>query len=137
MPTGDDKRGLGAGATTMQFLLPVSTLLSPRFVAHWNAGATFTPKRDTRAWTAGQSFVFLAHPRFNALVETVWTRNDGPGGARDTTLVVSPGIRWSYDRPGGLQIVPGLALPTSLRGARTHSVLAYLSFEHPFVRGRR
>ena len=136
LPTGDANSGLGAGNAGVQVMLPVSTVLSPRLVAHWNAGATFTPARDTRAWTAAQSFVVLIHPRFNALVETVWTRNDLRGGARDTTLVVSPGIRWSYDRPSGLQIVPGIAMPVSLRGENSRSVLAYLSFEHPFRRTR-
>lgn len=111
----------------VQLMLPVSTVLSEHVVAHWNAGGTFG--RGSAQWTAAQSFVFLLHPRFNALVETLWT------GERDATdLVVSPGIRWSYDRPHGLQIVPGLALPVSLRGDKSRSVLAYLSFEHPFRR---
>lgn len=132
LPTGDEDRGFGAGATGWQVMLPVSTVLGERVVAHWNAGATFTPGRDTRAWTLAQSFVFLAHPRFNALVETVWSRLDESHGARDTSLVVSPGIRWAYDRPGHLQIVPGLAFPISLRGPRDRSVIVYLSFEHPF-----
>lgn len=111
----------------VQLMLPVSTVLGPHVVAHWNAGGTFG--RGSAQWTAAQSFVFLLHPRFNALVETLWT------GERDATdLVISPGIRWSYDRPNGLQIVPGVALPLSLRGDRTRSILLYLSFEHPFRR---
>jgi hypothetical protein len=113
-------------SAALQLMLPVSTVLSPHFVAHWNAGATFG---HDRSFTAAQSVVWLIHPRFNALVETVWS------GARDATdLVVSPGIRWSYDRPKGLQIVPGLAFPISLRGNGQRSVIAYLSFEHPFRR---
>ncbi len=134
LPTGDEARGLGAGATGLQVMLPVSTVLSERVVAHWNAGATFTPARDARSWVAAQSVVWLVHPRFNVLAETVWTRSDARGGVRDTSLLVSPGIRWSYDRPGRLQIVPGLAVPISLRHPRDRSVIAYLSFEHPFAR---
>ena len=111
----------------VQLMLPVSTVLGEHVVAHWNAGGTFG--RGSAQWIAAQSFVWLIHPRFNALVETLWT------GERDATdLVVSPGIRWSYDRPNGLQIVPGLAFPVSLRGAESRSVLVYLSFEHPFRR---
>jgi hypothetical protein len=106
-------------------------------VAHWNAGGSVTPARDQRAWTAAQSIVWLVHPRFNALVETVWTRNDLPGGQSDTALVLSPGLRWSHDLPGGLQIVPGLAVPFSLRGEKTRAVIAYLRFEHPFSRKGR
>lgn len=47
------------------------------------------------------------------------------------TLVVSPGVRWAYDRPGKLQIVPGIAMPYD---THTHerSLFVYLSFEHPF-----
>ena len=112
---------------SVQLMLPVSTVLGERVVAHWNAGGTFG--HGSPSWTAAQSVVWLIHPRVNALVETLWT-----GGRDATDLVVSPGIRWSYDRPGGLQIVPGIALPTSLRGERTRSVLAYISFEHPFRR---
>lgn len=134
LPTGSENRDFGAGATGVQVMLPVSAVVNEHFVTHWNAGATFTPARGSRQWLLAQSVVWLVHPRFNALVETVWTRNDFQGGARENDLVVSPGIRWSCDRPGHLQIVPGLAMPISLRGARTHSVIAYLSFEHPFWR---
>lgn len=137
LPTGDEDRGLGTGATGVQVMLPVSTVLSEHLVAHWNAGATFTPARDTRSWLAANSIVWLAHPRFNVLVETVWSRNDTRGGGRDNSLVISPGIRWSYDRPGHLQIVPGLAFPVSMRGARERGVIAYLSFEHPFSRSSK
>jgi hypothetical protein len=134
LPTGSQSHDRGTGSTGWQVMLPLSTVLSPRIVAHWNAGAAFTPARDERTWTVAQSVVWLIHPRFNAFVETVWSRNDGSGGARDTTLLVSPSIRWSYDRPSGLQIVPGLAVPFSVRGERSRSVIAYLSFEHPFRR---
>jgi hypothetical protein len=117
----------GGDSMAVQLMLPVSTVLGERVVAHWNAGGTFG--RGSAQWTAAQSFVFLLHPRFNALVETLWT------GERDATdLVVSPGVRWSYDRPNDLQIVPGVAFPMSLRGEKTRSVLLYLSFEHPFRR---
>jgi hypothetical protein len=136
LPTGDEQQGRGAGATGVQVMLPVSTVLSPQFVAHWNLGATVTPARDSRSWTAGQSVIWLPQKRFNALVETVWTRNDFRGGSRETSLVVSPGIRWSYDFASGLQIVPGVAVPFSLRGEESRSVLVYLSFEHPFRRNR-
>jgi hypothetical protein len=125
----------GDDATGVQIMLPVSYLVTPRFATHWNAGASLTPANDERAWTAAQSMVWLANPRFNALVETVWTREDGPGGSRDTTLVISPGIRWAYDFPGGLQIVPGIAVPFTVNGDESRGVIAYLSFEHPF--GRR
>ena len=118
LPTRDE------GETALQVMLPLSTTLSPRFVAHWNAGATFA--NDANEWTAANSVVWLAHPRFNALVETVWTHADG-----DSEVVVSPGVRWAYNFASGLQIVPGIAMPMH-DGDR--ALFLYLSFEHPFRR---
>ncbi|MGZ5430414.1 MAG: transporter, partial [Thermoanaerobaculia bacterium] len=43
LPAGDRKRSLGAGGLGIQVGLPLSLVLSDRFVTHWNAGATFTP----------------------------------------------------------------------------------------------
>ena len=117
----------GGESMSLQLMLPVSTVLGSRVVAHSNAGGTF--KNGAASWVAAQSVVWLIHPRFNALVETVWS-----GSPDSTDLIVSPGIRWSHDRPGGLQIVPGIAVPISLRGHGNRSVIAYLSFEHPFRR---
>jgi hypothetical protein len=130
LPTGNDRRGLGSGGTGIQVMLPVSTVLTPALVAHWNLSATLTPSTHTHNLTAGQSFVWLVNHRFNALVETLWSRTSDRAG-HDSQLTVSPGIRWSYDFPSKLQIVPGLAFPiTSPGGAK--SVFLYLSFEHPF-----
>jgi hypothetical protein len=131
LPTGDEHRGLGAGSVTWQTMLPVSFQLAPRLVSHSNLGATFGTG-DSRAWTAGQSLVWLAHPRINPLVEAVWTRNDAHG-AHDSDTVISPGIRWSYNFASGLQVVPGIAMPVSLHD-HERTLLLYLSFEHPFRR---
>ena len=43
LPTGDEKRGMGRGATGYQVNLPVSVEIGEQWVSHWNAGATFTP----------------------------------------------------------------------------------------------
>jgi hypothetical protein len=130
MPTGSSRRGFGSGALGWQAMLPVSTVLRPSVVAHWNLGATLTPATRSRSVVAGQSLVWLARPRFNVLVETLWTRTSDRAG-HETQLTVSPGIRWSYDLPHHLQVVPGRAVPiTYPHGAR--SLFLYLSFEHPF-----
>jgi hypothetical protein len=132
LPTGNHRRGLGGGGTGFQVMLPASTVLTPSLVAHWNLGATITPSTDTNVITAGQSFVWLANHRFNVLVETLWTRtSDHAGHVSQTT--VSPGVRWSYDLPHHLQIVPGIAFPISNPGT-AKSVFLYLSFEHPFTK---
>lgn len=43
LPTGDYKKNLGAGATGMQTILPLSLELSEQFVTHFNLDATYTP----------------------------------------------------------------------------------------------
>jgi hypothetical protein len=132
LPTGSERRGLGSGGTGVQVMLPMSTVLMPALVAHWNLGATTIPSKHTHNITAGQSFVWLANHRFNALVETLWSQTSDRSG-HSSQLTVSPGIRWSYDFPSKLQIVPGIAFPIANHGGGK-SVFLYLSFEHPFVK---
>jgi hypothetical protein len=80
-PTGDHTAGRGSGGFGYQTNLPLSVQHARRFVTHWNAGATFVPharneRGDTSATVAanlGQSMVWLASPRVNFLVETLWT----------------------------------------------------------------
>jgi hypothetical protein len=132
LPTGNERRGLGSGGTGVQVMLPASTVLTPSLVAHWNLSTTITPKTHTHNLTAGNSIVWLARPRFNVLVETLWSRTSDRSG-HDSQTTVSPGIRWSYDFPSKLQVVPGLAFPITNHGGG-RSVFLYLSFEHPFVK---
>ena len=143
--TGNEKQGRGLGATSYQALIPVSLVLAPQLVAHSNAGYTWTPhaknadgdRADLKGWNVGQSLVWLAAPRLNFLLEAVYSRGEEVAGAGGTQAVksafVSPGVRWSYDFPSGLQIVPGIALPIGVGPSRhERSVFLYLSFEHPF-----
>ncbi len=145
LPTGDARRALGAGGTGVQVSLPVSTVLLPWLVAHWNADVTYVrsarnesgDRAPERSWGLGQSFVWLARPDVNGLVETVWSSAEAvsaPGRTiRSRTFLVSPGMRWAWNRPGGLQIVPGIAVPFGVGPSRgERSILLYLSFEHPF-----
>lgn len=44
LPTGQYKKGLGNGATGYQVNIPLSVDLADKWVSHWNAGATYTPK---------------------------------------------------------------------------------------------
>jgi len=132
LPTGNERRGLGSGGTGVQVMMPMSTVLTPSLVAHWNLAATTIPSKHTHNITAGNSFVWLANHRFNVLVETLWSRTSDRSG-HDSQTTVSPGIRWSYDFPSKLQIVPGLAFPITSHGGGK-SVFLYFSFEHPFVK---
>jgi hypothetical protein len=147
LPTGDEKIGYGRGATGVQVMLPVSWVLSESLVSHWNVGATRTPnaknagglKATTQDISFGQSFIWLAHPRFNVMLEYVHTRSQAVVGPDQTQLqtatYLSPGIRWAYNFPSGLQIVPGIAVPIGVGASRGEkAIFLYLSFEHPFTK---
>jgi len=119
VPTGSSARGLGTGHVGAQLNLPVSVLLAPTLVSHWNAGVAAVPHMTT--YNLGASVIWLARPTFNVMMEVTWLEQDG---AHD--VVVNPGVRWAHNFTSGLQIVPGLAFPDA------KSVFFYLSFEHRF-----
>ncbi len=143
-PTGDRREELGAGGIGFQTNIAMSTVLSEKFVMHTNIGGTWNPRAKdaagdvaaTLGWNLGQSFVWLARSNFNVLVETVWYETQGVVGKSRTAaghaLFVSPGIRWAYNFPTGLQIVPGIAAPIGVGpSSGQRSLFLYLSFEHP------
>jgi hypothetical protein len=145
LPTGNHKFGRGSGGVGWQTNLPLSIQHTAHWVTHWNAGATWIPhalhqQREYATTTAvnlGQSIVWLARPRLNFLLETLWTSSEqvvGPHKAeRSQDLYVSPGVRWAYNLSRGLQIVPGVAAPIGIGPcAGEKGVIFYLSFEHPF-----
>jgi len=147
LPTGDSRWGRGFGGTGVQTNLPLSIVVNPKLVTHWNAGATFLPnsqdaagnRASTAAYNLGQSFIWLAHPRVNFMLETVFS-NAQEVVAKDKTvwsnaLLLNPGVRWAYNFKNGLQIVPGVAMPLGIGpSAGEKGFFLYLSFEHPFER---
>lgn len=145
LPTGDERRALGAGALGVQVNIPVSLEIGEHVATHWNAGATWTPRAKnaagdratTTSLALGQSVVWLVRPRFNALVETLWTRTQVVEAGGTTTsedaLVVVPGVRGAIDFASGLQIVPGVGVPIGVGPSSDRRTLfVYLSFEHGF-----
>jgi Putative MetA-pathway of phenol degradation len=144
-PTGSYARSLGAGSVGLQVAIPVSVVLSDRFVAHGNTGVLWAPKaRDAQGDRAalvvpyaGASVVFLAKPNWNVLLETLWVRTESVIGAHSLqvgeTVLVSPGFRYAWNFRSGLQIVAGVGVPIGVGPSRgQYSMLFYLSFEHPF-----
>lgn len=148
VPSGKRSSGLGSGSGGVQFNLPVSKRISEAFAGHFNAGLTYLPKakgedalgntvsRGLTNYNVGGSFVWLAHKRFNALFEFnenfVAEINEHGRINRFQERIINPGFRLAIDI-GGLQIVPGIGVPTSFsRGETRTGVFFYLSFEHPF-----
>jgi hypothetical protein len=144
-PTGDSTQGRGAGSFGWQTGLPLSVVLTRKLVSHWNIGATFFPRAQdslgdraaTAGYNFGQSFIWLAHTRFNVMLETVFARSQEVVASNRTewtsSLFLSPGIRWSHNFKNGLQIVPGIGFPLGVGpSAGEKGIFLYLSFEHPF-----
>jgi hypothetical protein len=143
-PSGDWRVGHGSGGVGLQASLPVSIQHGQRLATHWNAGATWIPhahdsdghKAGTVGVNLGQSFVWLASSRFNALLETTWNSSEQVVSngltSRRYDVFVSPGIRWAYNFKNGLQIVPGVGLPLGVGpSSGNRALILYLSFEHP------
>lgn len=144
IPTGDAAQGRGMGGPGLQVNLPISIVLTKRLVSHSNIGATWVPHAQDPFHQAanslganlGQSFVWLFNPRFNGMLETIWTSNPQVVGTGVTSpqhdLYISPGVRWAYNFKSGLQVVPGIGLPLGLgaNSGRQVGAIFYLSFEH-------
>jgi hypothetical protein len=146
LPTGDDELERGTGGLSFQGNLPVTFVLMPRIVTHWNVGATVSPtannplgaKATTASVNLGASVIWLLRPSFNLMVETLWLRTESVVGEGQTVgeefLLLNPGIRWAFDLKGDLQIVPGVAYTIGLGPDDDDALFLYLSFEHPFKR---
>jgi hypothetical protein len=147
LPTGDDKLERGTGGVSFQGNLPVTRVLTPRIVTHWNAGVTVSPtahnplgaKATTTSVNLGASVIWLLQPSFNLMLETLWLRTESVVGDGQTAgeefLFLNPGVRWAFNLAGDLQIVPGVAYTIGLSPDSSQDALfLYLSFEHPFKR---
>jgi hypothetical protein len=134
--TLEDGTATGLGDVLLNYRLQVAGMGEDPHVAFAPRLSVILPT-GSDARDLGQSVIWLAHPRFNVLLETVWVRArivDGPGTTRRSdTLLLNPGIRWAWNFRSGLQIVPGLSVPIGLGPSRGDNALfLYLSFEHSF-----
>ena len=143
-PTGSARYGRGTGGVGVQTNLPLSVYINKKFITHWNAGATIVPaarnefgdRSTASGFNLGQSMIWLAKPRFNVMLETVWLGWQSVSGPSQTegnhALLLNPGVRWAHNFKNGLQIVPGISLPLGVGpSAGERGVNFYLSFEHP------
>jgi hypothetical protein len=145
LPTGSSAKRTGTGGAGLQANLPFSARLGTRFATHLNLGGAWTPAGKAAdgasatqvSWFGGQSLIFLLHPRLNLLVEVLYSAVETRTGGRSTraeSLLVSPGLRFGIDFPGGLQVVPGIGVPIGIGPSDgTIAILGYLSFEFPFT----
>lgn len=144
LPNGSVQKGIGAGGVGYQFNLPVSTVITPKLVMHWNAGMTVTPSAQNAAherartlgYNLGHSAIWLAKPSFHFVFETAWNRLGTVAGTNTTehtdSLFLNPGVRWAHNFHNGLQIVPGVAVPVGVGPSKSvQGVFLYLSIEHP------
>ncbi|HUR94748.1 MAG TPA: transporter [Gemmatimonadales bacterium] len=145
VPSGDERRGRGAGGVGFQANLPVSVRPIPALALHANAGMTYTPRAKnplgdiarTVDANLGGSAVWLVHPTFNLLLEALWLSTEEVLGddrqVRSSAVFLNPGVRGAINFDSGLQIVPGLAYTVGLGDADgDDGLFLYLSFEHPF-----
>ncbi len=160
LPTGDEDRGFGTGEVGYGFVIPVSKTLGERVAVHFNAAVTYTPNArmkfsdgtrsselDLLEYSLGGSLVYAVTDTFHLLVEAVWNSSEGleekktrgehgrlyADRDRGEEVVISPGLRWAWNLPGDLQIVPGISFPIGLsEDATDYGVFFYFSVEHPF-----
>jgi hypothetical protein len=146
-PTGSELKNRGAGGAGLQVNLPVSLTPATGLALHANAGATWTrtarsalgDESATLSTNAGASVIWLPRPSFNLLVELLWYGTESvvaqDATLREDTWLLNPGVRWAFNFPSGLQIVPGAAYTVGLTdGGEGDGLFLYLSFEHPFKR---
>lgn len=145
VPTGDYRKGQGADSFGYQVNLPLSLVLAPKVVTHWNLGATLLPnarepggmRASTTSVNYGASVIYLASDTFNWMLEVAGSGFQVvlPDGSKAGmhSLIVNPGFRYAINYKSGLQIVMGLSAPFEVSAEPTGAgVFAYLSFEHPF-----
>lgn len=145
LPSGDSRFGRGYGGTGFQTNWALSFRAKKKLTMHSNAGWTIVPKAKNdfgetakiNEFNVGQSFIWLAKPRFNLLLETVYNASaevSAPGRTkRNQDVTVNPGVRWAYNLKSGMQIVPGIAIPTGVGpSAGQVGVFFYFSIEHPY-----
>lgn len=119
IPTDDDS------SSGLELNLPVSRVYGSHIVGHTNAGAAWYSDVSGVELRFGHSFIYALSPNVHLMAEAAWARSD-----EESELFLNPGVRFAINRPGGLQIVPGIAFPIGAGpSAGERQVLLYVSFE--------
>ncbi len=149
LPTGDWKRGRGNGGVGAEVNLPLSYVLSPALVTHFNIGAAGIPSAKNSSgdragifeWSAAQSTIITASSRIQPMLEVVYLRGSeviaDDNTAKTESFVIAPGLRSAMNFKSGLQVVPGFSVPLGVGPSKgERGFFVYLSFEHPFKQQR-
>lgn len=142
LPTGNYRKKLGYGVTGYQVNIPLSIDLGEKWVSHWNAGATYTPKAygtsgaraDALGDNYGVSIVYLYSETLNFLVDVVrmGAQSVQPDRSKlwEKMSFVNPGFRYAKNYASGLQVVSGISIPIGIGPAKgDNGIMLYLSFE--------
>jgi outer membrane putative beta-barrel porin/alpha-amylase len=145
VPTGDWKKSRGSGGAGLSAAIPVSYVVNPLLVTHFDIGAGVIPSaRDAEGdhsrildWTTAASAIITASNRIQPMLEAVYLRGQAVVGRnrteRSESVLISPGVRGAFNFRSGLQIVPGVAVPIGIGTSKGQRyAFFYLSFEHPF-----
>ncbi len=144
LPTGDYKKGLGNGATGIQFNQTFSVSVSPNFSHHWNAGFTYIPnaqnalseKASLVGFNFGSSVIYNVTAKTNLLCEFVLNNNETVVAQNQktsaSTYFIAPGIRSAFAAGNDTEVVPGVAAllgfgPSAVTNDR--GIFVYLSIE--------
>ena len=84
VPTGREQWGHGSGSAGVQVNLPLSIQFAPWLVSHSNLGGGWIPsarnevneKATARQFFVGQSLIWLVHPKFNVMLESIWSSDE-------------------------------------------------------------
>jgi hypothetical protein len=125
LPTRSPHFGLRSSG--VQVNVPISASLGERLTTHTNAGATWFRERGEKEVNLAQSIAFALTPRIALSLDAAYTRCEDASHL----FVVRPGVQFTLEGPGGLQIAPGIALPL---GTEQGGVLVFVSLEHPVSR---
>jgi hypothetical protein len=105
LPSRDAR--FGERSSGLQFNVPVSVAVTSRLTSHTNAGGTWFRDLGAKELNLAQGLSFEVTKRMALTMDASFTRCD----EASHLLVLRPGIQFSIDGPGGVQIAPALAFP--------------------------
>ena len=146
-PTGDVDAGRGDGSFGVELGIPLSYTISRDLVTHWNASAEILPwartagnseRKALKSAQLGASLIGPMRSPVQLMLESLVTVEDefvAPGRTESfTSWILSPAVRVAFN-VGGLQLVPGFAIPiTRSEGETVTDYILYFSAEHAFRR---